>query len=315
MISIKTTPFRNIDLLADNFYDAVRISILTKIYSIKGKKWLKDFLENNLYKIVAGMPSELILINKYYKQQCKNNGFELKLIDNITKKIFDYDWLAGNKKRSYEFANALQVNSCPYCNRNYTVTVIETKRKHLIVRPDFDHFLLKSKYPLLALSFYNLIPSCPLCNRSIKGFHEVAYGKYLHPYEDSYGSALRINYFPRDTDSMIGIKQNLEIRILLDSKNLAKAKRCKRNFDLFKLKEIYQTSHLDEISEIIRKYHISGGSYLEILQKQFKDLGTLEELYKIAFSNYYSEDDFGSKPLGKLTKDIVEQLSFVIPRI
>lgn len=86
-------------------------------------------------------------------------------------------------------------------------------------------------------------------------------------------------------------------------------------FELFKLQEIYQISHIDEISDIIRKYHISGGKYLEVLHHRFPDLGSVEDLYKIGFANYYNEEDFGQRPLGKLTKDIVDQLSFVIPKI
>jgi hypothetical protein len=313
MVQIKSTGDRDLDKLSQEHYDSVKLSITRKINGLKGKQWLKDFLNKNLATIIKGRPKELISINRKYKLARTKNSRRPALIDNAIKEVFDYNWLAGNKKRSYDFAQRLQVNTCPYCNRNYTVTVLE--QGNGIVRPDFDHFFAKSKFPLLALSFYNLIPSCPICNRSIKGSQETVYNKYIHPYEESYDAALKINYVGKDADSMIGVKRNLEITVLLAGTDKRKAKRCNNSFKLFKLKEIYQFSHLDEIADIIRKYHVSGGTYLEVLHKQFKQLGTLPELYKIGFANYYNEEDFGKRPLAKLTKDIVEQLSFVIPKI
>ena len=59
---------------------------------------------------------------------------------------------------AYKIANDLNVNTCPYCNRNYINTVID-KGKKGIIRPTFDHFFPQVRHPFLALSFYNLIPS------------------------------------------------------------------------------------------------------------------------------------------------------------
>ncbi|MDE7413177.1 MAG: HNH endonuclease [Muribaculaceae bacterium] len=51
---------------------------------------------------------------------------------------------------------------CPYCGiSNIEVTKRTDKR---VIKPHIDHFLPKSIYPFLALSFYNLIPACPECN-------------------------------------------------------------------------------------------------------------------------------------------------------
>jgi hypothetical protein len=64
---------------------------------------------------------------------------------------------------------------------------------------------------------------------------------------------------------------------------------------------------------VIRKHFISSGKYLETIHKAFPELGTIEELYKVAFGNYYQEDDFINRPLSKLTKDVVDQLVFLDP--
>jgi hypothetical protein len=62
---------------------------------------------------------------------------------------------------AYDLAQKLKVNVCSYCNRNYTFTIRNKSSKS--TRPDFDHFYDKGTHPILALSFYNLIPSCILC--------------------------------------------------------------------------------------------------------------------------------------------------------
>lgn len=313
MIQIKSTPNRNLNILADSFYDSVSLTLFRRISKITGYDLLKEFLYDNMYKVITGTPYELDILNKRYSFFCRKSGYS---IDNANKKlkvVFNYNWLSGNKRRSYTFAKDLGVNTCPYCNRNYTVTV--HKKLKGIVRPDFDHFFPKSKFPLLGLSFFNLIPSCPLCNRSVKRSRQTVYGKYIHPYEEGFESALKINYKARDPQSMLGIKKNLEINVILSSSELGKARKCDNNFRLFKLKEIYETSHLDEIADIIRKFHISGGRYLEILHNAFTGLGSVEELYKIAFANNLREIDFENRPLSKMTRDVVDQLNFVLPGI
>jgi hypothetical protein len=315
MIQINSTTQRDLDIISDEYYDLVKNYLLKKITNVVGASWLKEFLLSNIYKVITGQPQELHIINAEYKRLCTRNKYKQRISDEKLEAIFNYEWLANNKKRAYDFAHKLQINVCPYCNRNYTVTVIEKNNGERTVRPDFDHFFPKSKYPLLALSFYNLIPSCSICNRSIKGAKQVVYGKFIHPYEEAFSSDLKFNYIAKDTNSAMGIKKNLEIKELLSATNKGKAGKCNNNFKLFKLKEIYQTSHLDEVADIIRKYHVSGGKYLEILHNRFKRLGTIEELYKIAFGNYYNEVDFDKRPLAKLTRDIVDQLSFTIPKV
>ena len=45
----------------------------------------------------------------------------------------------------------------------------------------FDHFYNKSKYPLLAISFYNLVPVCGTCNHT-KGKNDVDYSPHDKKY-------------------------------------------------------------------------------------------------------------------------------------
>jgi hypothetical protein len=66
-----------------------------------------------------------------------------------------------------ENAEKLNITSCYYCEMNY-IFPYETNKK--IKRMfDLDHFFGKAECPITALSLYNFVPSCPICNSRIKG--------------------------------------------------------------------------------------------------------------------------------------------------
>ena len=74
------------------------------------------------------------------------------------------------------------VEICPYCNRSFIYT---TPKKG--TRPQYDHYYPKSKYPYLALSMYNLIPCCPVCNNAKNAEDTFDNKSLLYPFEEEYG--------------------------------------------------------------------------------------------------------------------------------
>ncbi len=203
---------------------------------------------------------------------------------------------------AYTLAQSLNVTVCPYCNRNYTFTV---RSKNGSTRPQFDHFYDKATYPILALSFYNLIPSCPTCNASIKGRKKFSLATHVHPYVEGFDDKARFALHVKDSSFYYDEKGfNLE----LDS-NDAKAK---KNIKDFALEEIYK-NHKDIVLELIQKSVMYNESYIEELMKNYE--GTLfkneEDLLRLIFGGYISDEDLGKRPLSKLTKDILEQLEII----
>jgi len=202
---------------------------------------------------------------------------------------------------AYDLAEKLAVQTCPYCNRLYTKTVINPRK---VTRPEFDHWFPKSTYPLLALSFFNLIPSCHVCNSSVKGAENMSLTKYLHPYIDdtiNFWFSYKLNSFNK-----------YEFKI-----NRASFSREDSTIKAFKLEEIYKT-HEEEIQDLVRIKTTYSVRYLMELRDWInknnpKHQTTLSELYRLAFSTYDDPASFHKRPLSKMKYDILKELGMELP--
>lgn len=88
--------------------------------------------------------------------------------------LFNYDTYETNIANFFiSKADDLKLHSCFYCETAYinVYTVTGTNKKHF----DVDHVLPKSECPLLALSLFNFVPSCQVCNSRIK--RQIPIGK------------------------------------------------------------------------------------------------------------------------------------------
>lgn len=197
----------------------------------------------------------------------------------------------------------LGIKTCPYCNRQYTFTVKQSKT-HPGIRPQFDHFLPKSKYPLLALSFYNLIPACPECNRIKKD--EVL---DIYPHNDDFDSnGLKFRVGMRDKSNKIVVKalntSDFEITITNGDKN--------KNVTRLGLTELYN-EHKDYVAEIIRKCQAYSADYYTTLIQTYRGMNLSEsDIHRMIWSAYIDDGEQGRRPLSKLTKDIMEQFNIKI---
>ena len=127
-----------------------------------GNRYLSYILNERNFRddIVLCPPSKLIKVIE---------SFNLRFPD-IDYDAEDWRYFRNYMIRQYErvrkgilhlVLNSLNLSVCPYCNRQY-IFGTDNNRK---VGAQFDHFYSKSKYPYLALSFYNLIPVC-LCGET-----------------------------------------------------------------------------------------------------------------------------------------------------
>ena len=88
--------------------------------------------------------------------------------------IFGYERIfnSSSKSEAYWLSKQIDSNTCVYCNRQYAFTIEKgtgRNKDERLARPAFDHWFDKGSNPLMSLSLCNLIPSCTICNSSVKG--------------------------------------------------------------------------------------------------------------------------------------------------
>lgn len=247
-----------------------------KNISVNGRKYsFPDIIRANYDEIVG--------IANAYDARAKKMPVKYKkfIINTLYKQRFPRE----------EFVEELQVTVCPYCNRNF---VNSTSKRTMC---DLEHFYDKETYPLLAVSFHNLIPVCHACNH-IKANNPISYSPHNLKYNTD--DLLTFDFFITGIDCLYDNKQ---IGIEIDSSNIFKG-----NVNQLKLRDVYQI-HSDVVQECIKKAIIFNPEYMEDLFNTYDGLfESKEEIYRIVFGNYFEETDYGKRPLSKLTKDILSKL-------
>ena len=111
----------------------------------KTKNSSKKYLCDNIDKILIGNPHEIADINDRIDPFIKTDT----KLGKIVKYAFNYDSFtvkSPSRFDAYKLAELLDINTCPYCNRNYT-NVVKTKLGKKITRPQFDHYFDKKSHP------------------------------------------------------------------------------------------------------------------------------------------------------------------------
>ena len=298
--------------IIDNHYEKLRIKLNNRIDSSSLNLQAKSFITENLKLILEGEPAVIKDIDSRFKEiQTHTARIKSKL-----SKIFDYIGFRTKSNNgdydAYELALMLGTRTCLYCNRNYTLTISKGYRKtDKITRPEFDHFFDQSDYPLLALSIFNLIPSCKICNSTLKHTKKFTLDNNLHPYKDDVIDFYKYSYVPHDVGSILGGKSELSVKINIvsDDKNLDK--KIVNSKNIFKLEDI-MSGHAEELKDILEIRHRFSSRYFEELLKKYYLLGlNYEEIYRIVFGTYSLEKDFGKRPFSKLKKDLLKELGII----
>ncbi|WP_113652746.1 hypothetical protein [Pedobacter namyangjuensis] len=288
-------------LLGEHFIEAHPKGLDRKIRLVTGihsnvSKFLND--DKNLRDLIDGYPDVLDRLKSKFKSK--------REIASI-KKLFRYDaFINKNLDNTFGFYNAynlaenLDIQTCVYCNRLYTNTII-TIARDFIVRPTFDHWFLKSEYPLLALSFFNLIPSCNVCNSSVKGANSSALRDIFHPY-----------FKHTNINKVLDFKfsYTLEDHLNAHCKIVSANNFTLDSIESLKLNDIYQ-AHREEIRELIYLKKAYSETYLASLKAILRTSVTNSEIYRLAFGVYYEDQWLIKRPLSKLKKDVLAELGIL----
>lgn len=283
--------------------------------------------KDNLDNILSGSPQNLFNLNQAFLNhvlpQVEINKIPIYLtLTNDQKKainyktilsffkdinaLFNYNWFIGLKSTenysAYSLAKNLNRRSCTYCNREYTTTM-KTRDGGKLMRPQFDHWFPKSKYPLLAISFFNLIPSCYTCNSSVKGDMVLNLHDHVHPYIDTnQTNEFFFNYF---YSSVLD-----KYRIFIQLKNTQERKAL-NTFKALKIDEMYN-SHHEELKDLIKIKYTYSETYIRKIQDLFpKNSLPTYEVYRLLFGTEIDSVDFHKRPLSKFKHDILKKLGII----
>ena len=247
-----------------------------KNISVSGKKYsLPDVIKADYSEIAE-------IANVYNSRQIKMpKKYKKFIIDTLYKQRFPRK----------EFVEELQVTVCPYCNRNF---VNSTYKRTMC---DLDHFYDKETYPILAVSFHNLVPVCHACNHA-KASNAISYSPHNTKFNTD--DLLSFDFYIGGIDYWVDNKQ---IGIEIDCSSEVES-----NVQELKLREVYQIQS-DIVQECIKKAIMFNPDYMTDLFNTYNGLfESEEELYRIVFGNYMEESSYGKRPLSKLTKDILSKL-------
>lgn len=296
-----------------------------KIVGRQDLQSLRDLLTNEkIFEILSSKPENMITIwtkdfevfrHTQLTYTYLNNNVNKQKTVKILYHIFNYDSFRDCKDmkqfRGYLLADKLGIDCCPYCNRNYTTThtqdYIFINGNNKEVFPSFDHFYPKGLYPILATSFYNLIPSCNICNSDYKGEKDTNDEQYriFHPYSKIDNNHFSFEFLPKDYESLVGKAKNIDLNIVCFNNDVKKS--FDKSIIFFGVKENYQNNHLDLVEDIIDKKITFSNKYLAELQSVFGL--NFKETYKIIFETHYEEDKLHKRPFSKLKKDIFDDVN------
>lgn len=276
---------------------------LRKISTATGNEVLNklDEFEHNFDNIVLAKKKEM---EKLANATC---GKEAQI---VLFYIFETLYNCFIKSIANDVLERLKIRTCPYCNRNYTFTVKSSSSaagKKFTTRPEFDHFYCKSKHPLLALSFYNLVPSCSVCNHG-KATDDIGVNPYFDGFQSKFGICDKTKKGQLNINEIKQTKSKDDFSVGFVNPSISE----QQNINKLGLDVLYN-KHKDYVMDLIEK----STSYGSLEQNQALSDGfqglfrTPQEVFDFVWGKYLNEEELENRPLSKLTKDILEQLGIV----
>jgi hypothetical protein len=276
--------------------------------------FLKYLLEGNNLSNLANCPADKLIdkVNEirvnHDERLNKNRDLHIQV-----KKIFvdAYNQLIPKD----EFIKALDIKVCPYCNRSY-INCIDKEDGSPPIKGQLDHFYSKKDYPFLAISKFNLVPSCSDCNGVGGKYRTDASGRktkkndqkrpLVNPYLISNTDGLK---FKMEIEKGFANFKDIEnsIKIIVEEKNNSG---LSENINTFHLREIYN-SHRDIAAEIYLKSLMMHKKYRSSIKKKLHYLNlslTDREFYLIILGIESDSKYFKNRSLSKFKADLAKDL-------
>lgn len=250
MIKLEKPEFSQVDIIDDcisNMQDG-----LLKKNIIESKKEIIGESIKYDEKACRGDLSSILVHNKLKSGATKNE----------MTKLYDRKFVPKGEggRKYYDAIKLLSPNKkCPYCAQREVSTL--------------DHYLPKAKYPVYAVTPYNLVPSCSDCNKyKTDDIFTRREEETIHPYYDDFSNE---QWIVGEMIEKEPIAFKFVVKCPKNWDNVKKA-RAKKHFEKFKLDELYKPYASEEyigcFSRIKRLYKRGGKNLaIEDLKEQIED--------------------------------------------
>lgn len=310
MISIYNSNFKSFEgLHCDSILRYCNRKTNTKFKILKMESNILKYFSpiiSNLSELVSASPSELFQLKLYFDE--KDSDEKKEIIDKLNLKgLYDIflkkdSLLRDNLNNLYNsdvLSKLIDVTTCPYCNENTTYSFWHKKGNQTKRSFDWDHVIPVGKYPFLAISFYNLIPACKVCN-FLKLEEDIQLNPHVKFNPDN-------NYsFQVSGNSIKFISDSKHIDILLKLKRGSASNAIKEVIDIISL-DTRLDSQKEMLMDILNKKRVYQSIYWESIEKLISTNENIDKLKikKLFFSTYFNPDDYFRKPFSKITHDIL----------
>lgn len=292
------------NILNNGFYNVIQKKRVYKTLDrelIDYLNILNDSTNTLLHDIIVADPSTLgnltISIGQNYPNFVDSGNLSSKVLYNIfISSVYD----ENAKFSKWDFISNIELDTCPYCNRNYIYSLSSSDK----IKPEIDHFFPKSIYPFLGLSYFNLIPSCELCNgTNAKHDKDPHNHGLINPYLLEY-TDFKFSYKITSIGVVNPSFAHKGVNVILNSKYLG-------HISVFKLDKLYDL-HSDHVVDLLIKQKLKyNDEYINQLNK-IKGISFYKaDINRAILGNYTEEKDVHKRPLAKLYQDIGKELGLI----
>lgn len=302
-----------------NFLDLHCESII-EYCQTRSRKFSKTRLDSNVQTYFKGIvadfdallkatPEKLKEIKEYYdgltqaQQATIQSALDVRRLYNYFVKSENQ---FNNTKRKINYhskylSEKVDIFTCPYCNEHYTYAFIYKRRNNSIRRSyDWDHIYSKDNYTFLAVSFFNLVPSCKVCNQIKLNQNTTFYNPHSSVnVDDVYFYDLN----PVDPGFISDVNK-MKLQIIF--RNTPQKTAFKESISVVALWERYSL-HKALIKDILNKKRIYTSGYLSSLKAQIPFLSSVDvlEIKKAIYGTTFDNKEYFRRPFSKLTNDIL----------
>lgn len=268
--------------------------------------------------VFVAPPEKLLIYVLEIENQYFHNTDSLPKVfedaNNTLASAFKYDTFSEYRKRRGKWYAAILMKEalkhlkyCPYCNADM-VYALDTEKR--IFRSAFDHFFPARRYPFLALSLYNLIPTCHRCNSPFKRDQYRELLTAFHPYRDDVDDATRFVLIGLTNEMRYREPEDntLSLRLLLKpTQPLEEQVRLENYQGLFRIDEVYSQLYNDQALRILQLGTVMNKAYRAEVERRFALAGLHVNATRLLLDTPLKRSEIDRHHLAKLKLDILEQ--------